>query len=271
MNTYLFVWNPKQWSWDNFEPYVEQFRETGYLTLNWRCQTKQTRRGDRAFLVKVGTNPKGIFASGYISSLESFKTKESTDNHFVNRVAINFDVLLDPLGDMLLPIELLQQGFPAQKWNPQGSGISIKRQIVEELEKMWFDLLIDQGTNEIPFSIDNDNEAIAFSEGAARIIKSTRYERNPHARKMCIQHYGFSCTVCDLNFEKTYGVIGRDFIHVHHITPISEYGKGRKVNPIDDLRPVCPNCHAMLHKRNPDPYDIEELKKMLISTTKITR
>ena len=52
------------------------------------------------------------------------------------------------------------------------------------------------------------------------------------------------------------------FIHVNHLTQVSDKKQEYKVNPIADLRPVCPNCHAMLHKDNP-PVTIEELKARL--------
>ena len=68
--------------------------------------------------------------------------------------------------------------------------------------------------------------------------------------------------VCNFNFEKTYGDIGKGFIHVHHLNQISTIGEGYQINPIEDLRPVCPNCHAMLHQKNP-PYPIDELKEMI--------
>jgi hypothetical protein len=38
-------------------------------------------------------------------------------------------------------------------------------------------------------------------------------------------------------------------IHVHHLRPQSSIGKRYRVNPIADLRPVCPNCHMVLHLR----------------------
>jgi 5-methylcytosine-specific restriction protein A len=78
----------------------------------------------------------------------------------------------------------------------------------------------------------------------------------------CIEHYGTNCYICGFNFEKKYGEIGRDFIHVHHIKPLSEIGKKYELNPIQDLRPVCPNCHAMLHRKK-SPYSIDELNQII--------
>ena len=99
-------------------------------------------------------------------------------------------------------------------------------------------------------------------EGAKKKVTVNVYERNPEARRICIDHYKCICSVCDFSFEKVYGAIGKDFIHVHHIKLLSKIKKGYKVNPVKDLRPVCPNCHSMIHRKNP-PYTIEELKKRI--------
>jgi len=108
--------------------------------------------------------------------------------------------------------------------------------------------------------VENDN--ITLLEGAKKQIIVNSYERDPYARERCIKYYGFECSVCGFNFEKEYGEIGKEFIHVHHLTPLSEIKGEYEVDPIKDLRPVCPNCHAMLHKKIP-AYTIEELKKII--------
>lgn len=98
-------------------------------------------------------------------------------------------------------------------------------------------------------------------EGAKKEIIVNRYERNHEAREKCIAAHGCKCAVCGMDFEKTYGEIGRGFIHVHHIVPLSSIGKEYELNPITDLVPVCPNCHAMLHRQDP-PYDVDSLKAL---------
>ncbi len=102
----------------------------------------------------------------------------------------------------------------------------------------------------------------SFPEGSKKKVTVNAYERNPKARKECIAYYGTSCVVCGFNFAEVYGEIGEGFIHVHHLKPLSDIGAEYEVDPINDLRPVCPNCHAMIHKRNP-PYTIEEMKRLL--------
>ncbi|MEK6476034.1 HNH endonuclease [Catalinimonas sp. 4WD22] len=101
-----------------------------------------------------------------------------------------------------------------------------------------------------------------YVEGAKRQIIVNAYERNREARKICIQKYGASCQVCEFDFEQTYGVLGKGFIHVHHVEPLAAKNETYQVDPEKDLIPVCPNCHAMLHKKNP-PIPIEELRKVI--------
>lgn len=70
--------------------------------------------------------------------------------------------------------------------------------------------------------------------------------------------------VCDLDFGESYGPDGTGFIHVHHIEPLAGSGGERSVDPATDLVPVCPNCHAMLHRRSP-PFSLDEVRKMRLS------
>lgn len=109
-------------------------------------------------------------------------------------------------------------------------------------------------------NIDNlypEEVSSALKEGSKKTIVVNSYERNPKARAECINKYGISCTVCGFNFEDTYGKRGKGFIHVHHLVPVSDIGDEYEINPTTDLRPVCPNCHAMLHRKG--NISIEEL------------
>ncbi len=99
-------------------------------------------------------------------------------------------------------------------------------------------------------------------EGAKRKVAVNTYERSAEARQKCIEYYGYKCSVCGFDFFEAYGDRGRHFIHVHHIVPISSIGESYVVDPISDLRPICPNCHAMVHRTDP-PCSIEELKQII--------
>ena len=104
-------------------------------------------------------------------------------------------------------------------------------------------------------------ENASFPEGAKQTVLVNRYERNPEARAKCIEFHKARCKVCEMSFEETYGFFTKDFIHVHHITPLHQISESYDVNPETDLIPVCPNCHAMLHRQeNGIPMTVERLK-----------
>jgi len=103
-----------------------------------------------------------------------------------------------------------------------------------------------------------------YPEGATKEVTVTVYERSASARKKCIEHHGLNCSVCDFNFLDRYGETGAGFIQVHHLKQLKELGNDYEVDPVEDLRPVCPNCHAMIHRyRSQNPYSISEVKRMI--------
>lgn len=98
-----------------------------------------------------------------------------------------------------------------------------------------------------------------YYEGDVEQVVINKYSRSKSARQDCITKYGTKCSVCGLMFEDRYGELGKGFIHVHHLIPISSVKEMKEIT-CDDLRPVCPNCHAMLHKGE---LSIEELKAII--------
>ena len=101
-----------------------------------------------------------------------------------------------------------------------------------------------------------------YAEGTKNEVLSDRYERNPVNRELCLAANGYLCKICGFDFERTYGVIGNGFIHVHHIEKVADHGGTYYLNPVTDMIPVCPNCHAMLHRKDP-PYLPEDLREIL--------
>lgn len=101
-----------------------------------------------------------------------------------------------------------------------------------------------------------------YNEGAKKQVRVNRYERDPRARDACVKHNGCRCVVCDFDFESRYGIRGHGFIHVHHLRALAEPGEPDAIDPRFDLVPVCPNCHAMLH-RGDRLLTIDELKALL--------
>ena len=85
-------------------------------------------------------------------------------------------------------------------------------------------------------------------EGARMTVVANRYERSPRNRRLCINHYGHSCWVCDLVFSDTYGLLGDGYIEVHHMVPVAEMGAGYRPDPVLEMVPLCSNCHSMIHR-----------------------
>lgn len=108
-----------------------------------------------------------------------------------------------------------------------------------------------------------ENEINSYWEGELGQTTITIHERNVDARNKCIQSKGIKCFVCGFDFEKTYGELGKGFIHIHHVTPISNRDGRYEIEVENELFPVCPNCHAMLHRRKDFTLSIEELKLII--------
>ena len=115
--------------------------------------------------------------------------------------------------------------------------------------------------SDIDSSLQSPHPGIVV-EGAAKSVTIKTYERDRGARLICTHHWGWKCFVCQFDFAKNYGELGEKFIHVHHLKPLAEIGEAYSLNPVTDLRPVCPNCHAMLHRKVP-ALAIEELRALM--------
>lgn len=111
---------------------------------------------------------------------------------------------------------------------------------------------------------DETLDELLLYEGSVTTVRVNRYERNLEARRKCIEIHGCRCKICGFDFEKTYGEAGKGLIHVHHIKPLNEINKEYIVDPINDLIPVCPNCHMMLHSRKPT-FTPSEVKSFIDS------
>lgn len=115
--------------------------------------------------------------------------------------------------------------------------------------------------------IDDVATSSRLFEGSPTEVRLTHYERSQAARRACIDHWGLCCCVCGFDFEAVYGQIGAGYIHVHHIVPLAEIGERYEVDAVTDLRPVCPNCHAMLH-RPETTLSIDELRGVVEAKAK---
>jgi len=205
-------------------------------------------------LIRLGVQPKGIVASGYVDSKPFKEQHFRSDKKFTNYIKVKFDCILDSEFNNILEIEYLSD--IKFQWFAQ-SAKTISDSVAKKIEIYWTELAKSSSIypNEI---IDNKT----IYEGSFSKVLVNKYERNPEARQICLSQYGYSCSVCSINFENVYGDLGKKFIHVHHIKPLSEIQETYIVNPLTDLVPVCPNCHAMFH-RSQNTLSISKLREIL--------
>lgn len=138
------------------------------------------------------------------------------------------------------------------------SGVSIPDYIAEELESIWGKLAPIHDTG-FP---DESNETPLYMEGGVKSVFVNRYERSSEARAKCLDHYGLSCTVCGMSFSDRYGTSAGRPIQVHHLNPLGLVRAKTEIDPVRDLRPLCANCHAVVHLTSP-PLTIGAAQAML--------
>lgn len=261
MITFLLTWKPSEWDYEKLQEHLEA-HASGEVIQRWSCgRTKNIPVGSRVFLTKQGKGYNGIFGSGHV-------TKEPFEEPHFNEekrkagktslyIMVNFDRLYDPVSEIIINrVEL--EAFDPKIWDSQGSGKKIPEEAVLNLERLWLERT---GGMSIPYADEIPADSLV-KEGTSKQVVVNAYERSPDARERCIRKWGLSCAVCNFHFEYFYGQLGKEYIHVHHLKPLSEIREEYEINPEEDLRPVCPNCHSMLH-RNKKVLSIEELQEMI--------
>jgi 5-methylcytosine-specific restriction protein A len=259
MPAYLLTWNPERYRWKALPDLIEEVNTFGSVVYDWSCgRNTRLRPGDRAFLLRQGPDSRGIIGSGTVLDepylFRQWKGQRRTSVANTMYVAVEWEILVDE--PLLKRNQLDKSPFRGVTWNTRISGISIDARIAQALEAALAGL---SGLPDVRSADEMTTEDHA--EGAGRRITVNAYERNRRARRDCIDHYGTVCVVCTIDLAGLYGPVASGFIHVHHIVPLSQIRRGYRVNGIEDLRPVCPNCHAVLHRRTP-PYSIRDVQAM---------
>lgn len=263
--TFLLTWHPGRWPWRDLVGALDDLATAGVVHERWSVGNRRDLPpGSRLFLMRLGEDPKGLVGSGWSTS------EPNQDPHWDGEragagdltwfVGLDFDVLQEA---PLVSLDVLTQPpFDGVSWTPQASGVEIPPPVAAAVESAWAKRTAGPAVGVFVDAVPTG----PFPEGALRRISVNSYERDERARRACIAHHGPACAVCSFSFHAVYGDAFRDFIHVHHLRPVSELGVNYLIDPIRDLRPVCPNCHAAIHRRRPH-FTVEELRS-LIATTK---
>lgn len=248
------------------------------ITRNWRTLEEVTA-GDQFVAYLRG---KGFFAVGKVAVPRRTKTsrdradtieeylkrgKRYHKGHVYFSPSVVYENLTDVDGDYPVRIDV-------ERWEshvPDGvsiDGLDFPRHktvnAAFEIDKNDFDKIRGALAGEdvqpvIPEEVDSPEQ---YFEGAVKTITVNAYERSREARSKCIQHHGWKCGVCGYAMADLYGTLGERVIHVHHLRELANLGEQYEVDPIKDLRPVCPNCHAILHTSSP-AMSITQLRKVL--------
>jgi 5-methylcytosine-specific restriction enzyme A len=275
MKTYLLTWNPVKYDWMSIEEDAVRINSPDNSELDrWSCgNTKKIMKGDRVFLIRQGKEPRGIVAAGWVinGSYEAphWDEAQASLGRITRFVDVKFSNLLIPGKNRIIKRELLNADeFRDMHWDSQSSGTNIPGDIAKNLEKLWSSIVktqlnhINESNPTQRYVPEEILDIEAYEEGQTQKVLMNKYERSHLAREKCIEYYGYKCSVCGFDFEVFYGEIGKEYIHIHHLVPISEIGHEYVVDPILDLRPVCANCHAMLHKGD-KVLSVGELKNRL--------
>ncbi|MDC1076328.1 hypothetical protein OAQ35_05095 [Litorivicinus sp.] len=111
------------------------------------------------------------------------------------------------------------------------------------------------------FASTSDVEGLdsGIMEGALSVTEVKRRERSRLNRALSIEAHGYRCFICGLDPMSRYGD-GGQILEVHHLTQLGNLDDAMIFDPVRDLIPLCPNCHAAVHTRRPIPWkptDIE--------------
>lgn len=161
-------------------------------------------------------------------------------------------------GDPLLPLKSLQLNARSTAWRDEieWSFAEVASVVIGVIISL---LPLDRREDEVAgelTSVDFDEE------GAVERRMVNRYERSRSNRAIAILAHGRRCTVCGFEFSVAYGDWARGYVEIHHLEAMHLMSTPRIINPIEDLVPLCSNCHRMVHRADP-PISPSDLRRII--------
>ncbi|WP_223915878.1 HNH endonuclease [Arthrobacter sp. NicSoilC12] len=293
MTAIILVWNPDEWNDWTYPAVLEEVAETGRHLASWDVGTSLdsdagnaagSAAGTDAWLVLQGRHGRGLIGHGVIVSQRPVPRVQAPDSASAAQtgvpadsppgtqpgaqgasqlyIQVDFDALL-PAGDQI-PTVVLAEAVPGIDWEAlHGPALAVDPAVETLLRGLWdeFGPVPADPTQPVPGTVP----AVAVTR-----VEVNKYEHSPDARRVCVAHHGTSCAACGFSFEIAYGEIGKDFIPVHHLVPVSQLGSGYELDPITDLVPLCANCHAMAHHGVRTPRSVAELRRIMAAAGFLT-
>ena len=133
--------------------------------------------------------------------------------------------------------------------------------------KEAFETVYNNREEDKKIEIFDENTTVV--EGTQAIVKTKVYKRSNKLREKAIQFYTvddrIKCQACCFDFEEFYGEYGKNFIEIHHQKPVFQFDGDDLERTIEEalenVIPVCSNCHRMIHRRRENPLSLDELKE----------
>jgi 5-methylcytosine-specific restriction protein A len=256
MSSFLLTWNPDRFdSWDDLSWMLQHRRS------QWSCGSRKTLpKGSRVYLLRQGSEPRGIVASGVttrdVYSDTHWDPARRKKRQRANYIDVGFDVVLGPDPAAFLPVARLKTGkLRSVNWRTQMSGIQIHPEAAAELERVWAQF--------------NRSERRRFFERPIKALENTltevkRYvrKRDRALRERAIVEARGICEACDVYFGDILNGIGLRALQVHHRRQLAASDHPR-INGLSDLAVVCANCHAMIHADSQRAMPVEKLRRRL--------
>lgn len=138
-----------------------------------------------------------------------------------------------------------------------------------------FDYLVESGFSDEQRRqvIESDFKDLIIEEGhyvpSGQNQKRKRSRRLTQlARKYYMRDNKIWCAGCNFNFDDFYGKHAAGYIEIHHLKPIHTYDTKDMEQGLDralqNLSPLCSNCHRMVHRDSRALLGIPELRDLVI-------
>ena len=246
--------------WD-YQAVVKCVAEFGIAIERWCLEHRpDVSPGTEAWLLLHGSNEAaaGLIGHGVVAS-EPYHLAGANEWF----IAVAFDALL-PLGEQIRP-GILAEALPRDHWAKAGgpSLVALPPSYEPALRRLWRAYgPTTAGRAEVGGG--------TLPPDAVSTVQVSRFERDPDARRICLAFHGTSCAACGFSFESAYGGSAPEALAVHHVVPPEMLHSGYQLDPIADLIPLCPNCHAVAHSVNP-PRTVSELRSMGPASSQVMR
>jgi 5-methylcytosine-specific restriction protein A len=140
VGTYLFAWNPALWNWPELPRDIAKLRRRGYLDTEWSSgRARNVEPGSRAFLVRLGVPPKGIYGAGTVMTAPverlHWREDKAAQGRTTGYVMLRLDTLLE--APIVSFDDLAKPPFSRYRWAVRQSGTRVPSTLADALETLW--------------------------------------------------------------------------------------------------------------------------------------